>query len=171
MGKSVEDYVRKCDPCHRRKEERKFVAPLGEVQEPKPLSRSHPWTLRSLFDNSTKNNYLITFTDNFTKYVETYPIPDQSAESCARVYATPIITRHGKGSTLITGQGRSFVSSFFKETCRILGIQKVNTSSYPPSPSNGMVERFLRSLHTGLSLYNDSANTNWDTVVSFYLVV
>jgi len=34
MRKSVEDYVRKCDPCQRRKEEREFVAPLGEVEEP-----------------------------------------------------------------------------------------------------------------------------------------
>jgi len=34
MRKSVEDYVRKCDPCQRRKEDREFLAPLGEVEEP-----------------------------------------------------------------------------------------------------------------------------------------
>jgi hypothetical protein len=33
MRKSVE-YVRKCDSCQRRKEDREFVAPLGEVEEP-----------------------------------------------------------------------------------------------------------------------------------------
>jgi len=34
MRKSLEDYVRKCDTCQRRKEGREFVAPLGELEEP-----------------------------------------------------------------------------------------------------------------------------------------
>jgi hypothetical protein len=55
-----------------------------------------------------KNQYFLTFIDNFSKYVEAFPIPDVSAETCARVYATQIIARHGNGSTLITDRGRSF---------------------------------------------------------------
>ena len=75
----------------------------------------------------------------------------------------------GFQNTSKTDQGRSFVSAFFKETCRILGIRKVNTTSFHPA-SNGMVERFHRSLHSGPSHYIDSANTNWDVVVPFYLM-
>ena len=116
-----------------------------------------------------KNKYLLTFIDNFTRYVEAIPIPDQTAETCARVYATKIITRHDSGSKLITDQGRTFMSSFFQETCKILVIRKVNTTSYHPE-SNGMVERFHRMLHTGLSHYINAANMNWDVLVSFYLV-
>jgi transposase InsO family protein len=71
-----------------------------------------------------KNKYLLTFIDHFTRYVEAIPIPDRTAETCARVYATQIVTRHGLGSKLITDQGRAFMSSFFHETCKILGIRK-----------------------------------------------
>ena len=170
MRKSVEGYVRKCDPCQRRKEDREFVAPLGEVEEP-----TAPFLVTSVditgpyLISPRKNKYLLSFIDNFTKYVEAFPIPDQSVETCVRVYATQIVTRHGTGSTLITDQGRSFMSSFFKETCRILGIRKLNMSSYHPS-SNGMVQRFHGSFHTGLSHYIDSANINWDIVVTLYLM-
>jgi len=66
--------------------------------------------------------------------VEAFPIPDQSAETSARVYATQTVTRHGTGSTLITDQGRSSMSSFFKEICRILGIRKVNSLVITPPP-------------------------------------
>ena len=60
-----------------------------------------------------KNKYLLTFTDHFTKYFEAILISEQSAETCARVYASQIVTRHGTGSKLITDQGRAFMSTFF----------------------------------------------------------
>jgi hypothetical protein len=34
MRKSIADFVRKCDECQRRKEDRELIAPLGEVEEP-----------------------------------------------------------------------------------------------------------------------------------------
>jgi len=61
------------------------------------------------------------------------------------------------------------MSSFFHETCKILGIRKVITTSYYPE-SNGMVERFHRTLHTGLSHYINATNTNWDVLVPFFLM-
>jgi hypothetical protein len=62
-----------------------------------------------------KNKYQLTFIDHFTKYAETFAVRDQTAETCTRVYATQIITRYGTGSNLITDQGRSFISTFFKD--------------------------------------------------------
>ena len=115
------------------------------------------------------NKFLLTFIGEFSKYVEAFPMIDQTAESCAFTYASQVVTRHGSGSTLITDQGRSFVSAFFKETCKILGIRKVNTNRFHPA-SNGKVKRCHRSLRSVLSHYIDSANNNWDVVEPFYLM-
>jgi len=101
--------------------------------------------------------------------VEAFPIPDQTAKTCARIYVTQIVTRHGTGSQLITDQGRSFMSSFFQETCKILGIRNTRTTSYHPQ-SNGSIERWHHSLHSRLSHYINSANNNWDTLTPFYLM-
>jgi hypothetical protein len=65
-----------------------------------------------------KNKYLLKFIDHFTKYVEAFAIPDQTAETCARVYATQIITRHGTGSKLVTDQGGAFMSKFFTKPAK-----------------------------------------------------
>jgi transposase InsO family protein len=170
MRKSIEDYIRNSDPCQRRKSLRKQIAPLGEVDMPTypfeitalDITGSYPLTLR-------KNRFLLTFVDHFTRYVEAYPVPDITAETCARIYATQIVTRHGSGSKLITDQGRNFMSSFFRETCKILRIQKTHTSSFHPM-SNGLLERWHRSLHEGLSYFVNSSNTNWDNLVQFYLM-
>lgn len=126
------------------------------------ITGPHPLTPR-------RNMYLLTFIDNFKKYVKAFPSPDQTAETCARVHATQVLSRHGTHSKLITDQGPAFMSSFFYETCNVLGNRTARTSSYHPA-SNGMIERLHRSLHNGLSHYVNATHTNWDTLVPFCLM-
>ena len=170
MRRDIEDYIRKCDPCQRRKEGKVPIAPLGEVPSPKFPFEITAMDLTGPYVTTPRGNkYLLTFIDHFSRYVEAFPVPDQTAETCARIYATQIVTRHGTGSTLITDQGPAFMSSFFQGTCKILGVRRLRTSSYHPQ-SNGVIERFHKSLHEGLSHYINSTNTNWDTLVPFYLM-
>jgi transposase InsO family protein len=147
MRKTIQEYVRRCDPCQRRKDEREFVTPLGNVQEPSaPFEVSGMDITGTYLLTPRGNRYLLTFVDHFSRYFQAYPMPDQKAETCARIYASQIITRHSTGSQLITEQGVPFMSSFFQETCKILGIRRSRTTSYHPA-SNGAVERFHRILH------------------------
>jgi hypothetical protein len=119
MRRSIKEYIKGCDACQRRKEDREFRAPLGEVEEPvapfqvtsMDITGPYPLTPR-------RNRYFLTFIYHYTTYVESFPIPDQSAQTCARVYATEILARHGTGSKLITEQGAAFMLVFFNETCR-----------------------------------------------------
>jgi len=167
MRRSIEKYIRKCDPCQRLKGNREFVAPLGGVQEPTaPLQVISMDVIGPYLSTPRGNKYLLTFIDHFTKYAEDFPIADQTAETCARVYATQIVSRNGTGAQLIPDQGRAFTSSFFQETCKVLGIPRTRTTSYRPA-SNGTIEHWHKELHNGLSHYINSAYTNWDTIVPF----
>ena len=112
MRQDVENYVRVCDECQRRKQGREYTAHLGEVRQP-----TYPFEITSLdyvdiTISPQEKKYLLTFTDHFTKYAEAIPIPDMSAETCARGYATHVIASHGTGSILETDDGRSFISVF-----------------------------------------------------------
>ena len=115
------------------------------------------------------NKYLLTFIDHLTQYPEAIPIKEMTAEACARAYATQVIARHGSGSKLITDQGRNFTSTFFKETCKILGIRQIFTTAYHPQ-SNGRLERMHKTLAESLSHYVNSCGTNWDALVPFFLM-
>ena len=85
MRQDVERHVRQCDECQRRKQGHEYIAPLREVRDPTyPLEITsvdicgpHPLTPR-------KNRYLLIFICSFTKYAEAIPIPDMTAEFCAR---------------------------------------------------------------------------------------
>jgi len=84
MRKSIENYVKKCDSCQRRNGTRKFIAPLGEVEE-----TTFPFQITSVDvtvpypTTPRKNKYLLAFIDHFTKYTKALPIQDQTAETCA----------------------------------------------------------------------------------------
>jgi hypothetical protein len=101
-----------------------MIDPLGDVEEPKipfevtsmDITGPYPTTPRG-------NKYLLTFIDHLTKYVDAFPIADHTAETCARVYASQIVTRHGSNSTLVTDQGREFVILLPKNVQNIRSTQ------------------------------------------------
>ena len=59
-------------------------------------------------------------------------------------------------------QGRQFESNLFKEMCILLGKEKTRTTPYHPK-SDGMVERFNRTLETMLSAYVSDHQRDWDS--------
>jgi hypothetical protein len=101
MRRSIDEFVRKCDSCQKRKEDRQFTAPPSTLDLPErpfqitsmDITGPYPLTPR-------QNKYLLTFVDHFSKYAEAYPLPEQTAEGCARVYTREIVTRHGTSSVL-----------------------------------------------------------------------
>jgi len=97
------------------------------------------------------NKYLLTFTDHFTKYTEAFPIADQTAETCARVYVTQIVSRHGTGAQLIMDQGRAFMSSFFKRHVKCYGYAGRVLQAITPlkmGRQNGGTKIFILDSHT-----------------------
>jgi hypothetical protein len=88
MRASIEEYVRRCDPCQRRKENREMIAPLGDVEEPKIPFEVSSMDIVGLYPTKPRGNkYLLTFIYYLTKYAEAFPIPDHTVETRASVYS------------------------------------------------------------------------------------
>ena len=97
MRKSIEEYVKVCDPCQRRKEDREFVVPLGEVDEPRaPFEVTSMDITGPYLKTPLGNKYLLTFICHLTKYVEAFPIPikhQKSARACMQHRLLPVMAQ------------------------------------------------------------------------------
>jgi hypothetical protein len=69
------------------------------------------------------NRHLLMFVDHFTKFCEAIPIQD-------RKFVIRIIAQFGVPKKLLTDRGAAFMSALMKEDCKLLKIQKLQTSSY-----------------------------------------
>ncbi|GFX36699.1 retrovirus-related Pol polyprotein from transposon 17.6 [Trichonephila clavipes] len=120
------------------------------------------------FPRSSDVNILVVM-DYFTKWPEAYPISDQEASTVAEVLAQHWISRFGVPLQLHSDQGRNFDSAVCKRLCEILAIDKTRTTALHPQ-SDGMVERFNRTILNSLSLLVSSNQQDWDKKLLFFLL-
>ncbi|GFW72435.1 probable aminopeptidase NPEPL1 [Trichonephila clavipes] len=104
--------------------------------------------------------------DYFTKWPEVYPIPDQEAPTVAEAVVQHWISRYGVPLQLHSDQGRNFVSAVLKGVCELLRIDKTKTTPLHPQ-SDGMVERFNRTILNNLSLMVSKNQQDWDQKMLF----
>ncbi|GFW90487.1 retrovirus-related Pol polyprotein from transposon 412 [Trichonephila clavipes] len=100
---------------------------------------------------------------------EAYPIIDQEASTVAEVLVQHWISRFGVPLQLHSDQARNFDSAVCKRLCEILAIDKTKTTALHPQ-SDGMVERFSRTILNGLSLLVSSNQPDWDKKLPFFLL-
>ena len=104
------------------------------------------------------NRYTIVFMDYFTKWPEVFPASDQTTATIARLLAEEIIPHNSVPRELLSDRG---LSKVICELYEILGIHKLNTSTYHPQ-TDGMVERFNKTLTDMLAKTKDRGRQDWD---------
>uniref|UniRef100_A0A3P9ICG4 Integrase catalytic domain-containing protein n=1 Tax=Oryzias latipes TaxID=8090 RepID=A0A3P9ICG4_ORYLA len=107
------------------------------------------------------NRYVLVAMDYFTKWPEAYAVPDQSATTTAKYLVEGMFTRFGVPNELHSDQGRNFESRLFAEVCKCLGVRKTRTTPLHPQ-SDGLVERFNRTLATQLATLTSTHQRDWD---------
>ena len=158
----VKTYIKQCALCgsgKRPKHQRK--AYLKQYQVGAPLERIAIDILGPLPVSYNGNKYIIIVVDYFTKWAEAYAIPNQEAVTVGTKLVHEFSARFGIVRQIHTDQGRNFESKLFKQICNLLDIDKTRTSAFHPQ-SDGLVERFNRTLENMLSLYVADNQRDWD---------
>ncbi|UYV63721.1 hypothetical protein LAZ67_2005419, partial [Cordylochernes scorpioides] len=168
LFRSVRNYVGHCRECQRSKSIPQL--PPGNLKpiipSSAPFQKIGVDLLGRFHLTRDGNRWVIVCTDYLTKYAITKAIPTGGAVEVARFILNEIILKHGAPREMITDRGRSFQAKLIKELIKMCRMSQHFTTAYHPQ-TNGLTERFNKTLGDMLSMYVDVEQKNWDSVLPF----
>jgi len=105
--------------------------------------------------------YILTFVDYSTKFPNAFLLRNQEAATVAKVLIDRVFAYFGTPLQILTDRNRNFESDLFAELCRRFEIDHVTTTAYKSS-TNGLVERFHRTLNFILAKVVNENQKDWD---------
>ena len=170
MRQVIQEMCRKCDRCVVRKPPLKNNrAPLKQSLVGEPMERNAIDILGPLPRTRQGNRFVLVISDYFNKYAEAVALPDFEAETVAKAGVEQFICRFGTPRQLHSDRATNFESKVFQNVCKLLNIHKTPTTSRNPQ-SDGMVERFNRTLATMLTMYCESKQNIWDEHLPYVML-
>ena len=165
----INRWIKHCSPCAQVKPGPRFKAEMTNIIVRAPLELLGMDILGPLPRTQQDHVYILCVTDYFTKWVEAYALPDQTAYSIADVFATQFVTRFGLPTRIVTDQGRNFEGVLFGELCRMFGVTKHRTTPYH-ARCNGQTERFNSTLQMMLKAVCSDRRDDWDDWLPFVMM-
>jgi transposase InsO family protein len=161
----VRTWIGSCSHCNRRKESQH-----GKVGQMHPLKATEPFymvgmdLMGTMRPTKNGNKYVLVVTDYLTRWPEAIAIPNKEATTVARAFHDHVVCRHGAPASILTDQGGEFNNHLLTALAKGYGIKKLMATTRKSS-TNGLTERFNRTLATMLSMYISARHDDWDVYI------
>jgi len=162
MRDLIKRYVKNCDICHRTKAVRH--APYGLLQSNEVPEK--PWKSISMdfitdLPKSEGYDAILVVIDCLTKMSHFIPChKDMNTRQFAKSFIKEIFRLHGLPNDIITDRGTIFTSDLWKETTKLLGIERRLSTAFHPQ-TDGQTERTNATLEQYLRAYSNYQQDNW----------
>ena len=170
MQSTVAEWIKSCSTCQAGKAvKHRHQGALQSIAPPDtPFHTIGIDFIVKLPETNNGNKNILVIMDYLTKWPEAFPTPDETATTVAKIICDHIVPRHGVPQQLISDRGKAFVGEVMTEVYRLLGIHKLSTSAYHPQ-TDGLVERFNKTLSQILAKYISFDQRDWDHYISYAL--
>ena len=160
MYNTVKEWVKTCDVCQRQGIPRR-QEPLHPISVGQPFDRIGIDYVGPLPRTKQGNRYIVVATEYLTKWAEAAAVPDCTAQTTAQFIFQEVVCRHGTPGEILTDRATSFQNELIAALLHIIGTKHRLSSPYHPQ-TNGLTERFNRTLCTILAKYAEQHQGEWD---------
>jgi hypothetical protein len=164
MYEDTRNYVKTCDECQRRGKNKR-IEPLHPIKIGQPFDRLGMDIVGPLPKTKNGNMYIVVATEYLTKWPEARAIPNAKAVSVVSFFYEDIICCHGCPKEILTDRGTHFVNEMLNSLCDKFGVKHKLSTAYHPQ-TNGLVERFNRTLCETLAKFANENKDDWDQYIS-----
>ena len=167
MYQDVEQFIASCDTCQRAKPTSQATAGL---LHPLPIPKRQWESIAMDFivdlpKSSTGYDAILTVVCRLSKQAHFIALHTTStAVDVARLFLSNIFRLHGLPSSVVSDRDPKFVSHFWKETMKLLGIESAMSSSYHPQ-TDGQSEIINRQIEQMLRCYMNYKMDNWHDIL------
>ena len=166
MYEDIRKYVRYCDTCQRRGQ-KGGKGNLHPIKVGEPFERIGIDFVGPLEKTKKGNRYILVVTDYLTKWPEAKAMKEATAKNVIEFIYQEIICRHGCPRVILSDRGTHFRNELVDGLCEKFEIKHKLSSPYHPQ-TNGLVERFNRTLCEGLAKVTEKEN-EWDKYIESVL--
>lgn len=161
MSKNIYLWTKSCLQCQRTKTFKHTKSPLQRIPIPNSRFEHIHIDIIGPLASSLGCTYVLTVIERFTRWPEAFPLKDISSDTIATSLFRHYFSRFGIPCTITHDQGRQFESKLFAKFQSLLGTHQIHTSPFHPQ-SNGMVERFHRTLKAAIIARGNTIRWNND---------
>lgn len=168
IHKEIENYCRGCPECQRMAPKptyRNPLIPLPIIET--PFERIGLDIVGPLPKSARGHQYILVILDYATRYPEAIPLRKATSRQIAKELFL-LFTSMGIPKEILTDQGSPFMSRVMKELCALLKIKQLRTLVYHPQ-TDGLVERFNKTLKSMLRKAVGEDGRNWDQLLPYLL--
>uniref|UniRef100_A0A146MG21 RNA-directed DNA polymerase n=3 Tax=Lygus hesperus TaxID=30085 RepID=A0A146MG21_LYGHE len=161
MTTDVISFVRACPQCALLYDHGRTKPPLGQFYEPRETFEAISVdVVGPLPPTKEGHKYILTIIDQFSRYVQFYPMRSQTAEEVAHNLVRHM-ARFGTSKRMLSDQGKNFTSELIRHLCEFFQVDKLQTTAYHPA-GNGRCERVHRTMGKILAHFVNDTQTDWD---------
>jgi hypothetical protein len=164
MYEDIRAYVESCDSCQRRGKYKR-TEPLHPIPVGEPFHQIGIDYVGPLSRTTKGNRYIIVAMDYLTKWPEAKPVKEATAEETVNFVYEDIICRHGCPGRILTDRGTHFNNRLLNGLLHKFKIEHLLSTPYHPQ-TNGLVERFNRTLIEALSRTATDRLEEWDRYIA-----
>ena len=157
IRKDVRRWCRECVLCAASKIQTHYKAPLEPLPTPEVKFAFVHVDIVGPLPHCQGYTHVLTCIDRATRWVEVFPLRDITAETCTQEFIAGWVSRFGVPLDIVSDRGGQFVSRMWAAMAASLGSTTHSTNAFHPQ-SNGLVERFHRSLKAALKARLDDQN-------------
>ncbi|KMQ86146.1 pol polyprotein [Lasius niger] len=166
INKDIAEWVRTCLKCQRAKISRHNHPTPQHIHVPDDRFQHIHLDIIGPLPLSKGYRYCLTMIDRTTRWPEAIPIVETSANTIATNLLNTWIARFGAPETITTDRGSQFESIIFETLAQMIGARRIRTTAYHPQ-SNGMIERWHRSLKTAIKCHT---TPEWTEILPLVLL-
>ena len=165
MYSQLRELVLGCQDCQQAKKQTKEKkAPMRPLPVVPIFERIHCDLLGPVTKSVDGYQYILLVVDSFSRFPEAFPLKTQKAEEVAEALYS-VICRWGAPTSILSDNGRNFVSKLCKVLFDLFKIKHLRTSAYHPQ-CNSACENINRTILQSFRLYCSKAQEKWPSVLN-----